>query len=283
MTRVSLTLAILLSVAGSAAAQNAGFRWPGAARAAVALTYDDGADGHLDVVAPDLDAVGLHGTFYVSGRSGSLDKRMDEWRDVARRGHEIGSHSLFHPCVRVRSSGEVYDWLRPEYALEKYTVRQMVEELRISNVLFRAVDGRPARSYAYPCSDEVTCCGESYVDGLRPLFPAARAGGGEIVENLRTLDLHRVPCRSYADRGGRKATGAEMIATVEEAARAGGMAVLCFHGVGGGHSINLARDVHQELLDHLDRNRDRFWTDTFLNVMTHVIAERKRLGWDAGR
>jgi hypothetical protein len=74
------------------------FPWPEGARAAVCLTYDDGLDCHLDVAMPALEKYGLKGTFYASGFSSSLFTRMDEWRDWASKGYEIGNHTLFHPC-----------------------------------------------------------------------------------------------------------------------------------------------------------------------------------------
>ena len=56
-----------------------------------------------------------------------------------------------------------------------------------------------------------------------------------------------------------------------------------FHGVGGGHSINVDREAHRKLLAWLTSRKDDVWTDSFRNVMTHVIAERKRLGWENAR
>ena len=240
-------------------------------------------DVHLDHAAPDLDAAALRGTFYVTGGSQSVWNRMDEWRGLARRGHEIGNHSLNHPCTRVLPDGAVREWLWPERALESYTVRQMANELRVANILFTALDGRRERTYAYTCTDEVTGGGDSYVDAIKPLFPAGRDpnftpvpdGRDGPVTDMRALDLYRVPSWMVID-----VSGDEMIAYIERAARAGGMAVIMFHGVGGGHSLNVSREAHRQVLRFLDENRDRLWTDTFLAVMKHVRAERVRLGWD---
>ena len=92
---------LLLALTAVLAAQPDQFRWPNGAKAAVCLTYDDGVDIHLDHAAPDLEAVNLRGTFYVPGHSRSLYERMDEWRALAARGHEIGNHTVFHPCLKV--------------------------------------------------------------------------------------------------------------------------------------------------------------------------------------
>ena len=94
-----------LPLALTSAEPPAPFPWPNGAKAAVVLSYDDGVDVHLDYVAPDLEAAGLRGTFFVPGHSESLAKRFPEWRALAARGHELGNHAIFHPCLRTRPPG----------------------------------------------------------------------------------------------------------------------------------------------------------------------------------
>jgi sialate O-acetylesterase len=121
----------------------------------------------------------------------------------------------------------------------------------------------------------VTAGGVPYIDALRPLFPAARGGEDEVVvTDLRALDLHHVTGWMVA-----KVSGEAMINFVKKAVDAGGLAVVMFHGVGGGHAINVGREAHRQLLAWLDQNRKLVWTDTFLNVTQHIAAERQRLGW----
>ena len=276
----ALVLCLLLSVPLSADADS--FAWPGGVKGAVALTYDDGLDSQLDIAIPDLEAADLQATFYVTGSSESLEARMDEWRALADRGHELGNHSLFHPCLAI-ANGEPREWVRPEQDLETYTVRQMVGELSTANTLLTAVDGRRERSYAYTCTDEVAG-GRSYVEELKPLFPSARAGQGlasdpdpdgrpQLATDIRALDLYRVPSWPVVET-----SAEEMIAFVERAAESGGLAVLMFHGVGGDY-LSVSHEDHRKLVEYLDANRHRLWTDTFLNVTRHVAKERERLGW----
>ena len=90
--------------------------WPAAHQAAVSLTFDDGLDVHLEVVMPLLEAAGLRGTFYVNpgrqaddgprDRSQLSDEDYKEkwtrqipgWQAAAARGHEVGNHTVDHPC-----------------------------------------------------------------------------------------------------------------------------------------------------------------------------------------
>src|SRR3954470_638734 len=54
-----------LSADGGLAART--FPWPGSARAAVSLTYDDGLASHIEVVGPALEKHHLRGTFFITG------------------------------------------------------------------------------------------------------------------------------------------------------------------------------------------------------------------------
>lgn len=265
-------LALAVGLAVSAAAQDKQFRWPGGARAAVVLTYDDGIDAHLDHAVPDLEAANLRGTFYVPGNSTSLRKRLEEWRGIARRGHELGNHTIFHPCLR-HEPGRERTWVEPERQLERYSVDRIAGEVAVMNTLLHAVDGLDVRTMAYTCGDE-TAGGASYVDSIRPLFTAARAYKNAFkgLADPRTLDPYRVPTWALNMN-----TGAEMIAWVEQAMESGSLAVFTFHGVGGGHKFDIGREDHRKLVAWLDANRGRVWTAPFVKVMEHVLAERQRL------
>jgi len=267
---VSILAVALTAPARSGPAQpSAAFPWPNGARAAVVLTYDDGMDTHLDNAAPDLEAASLRGTFFVPGHSESLAKRLPEWRALAARGHELGNHAIFHPCLRQSATGERRDWVQPEYLLETYTVRRIHDEVLAMNTTLLAVDGERVRTFAYNCCD-TTAGGVSYVDALRPLFLAARAGEDRVAADVRGLDPMLVP--SWAAT---QVSGERLIAFARQALDKGGLAVFQFHGIGG-EWIPVSREAHRQLLDWLAANRASVWTDTFRNVMTHVVAEQQR-------
>jgi peptidoglycan/xylan/chitin deacetylase (PgdA/CDA1 family) len=267
--RFVLVLLTLLA-ASAASGQPARFAWPAGAQAAVALTYDDGIDVHLDNAMPDLEAVRLRGTFYVPANSESLLKRMSQWREAARKGHEIGNHTLVHPCLR-EADGRARPFVVPERDLGVYTVRRIADEIRITNTLLFAVDGLSRRTMAYSCGDE-TAGGVSYVDAIKPIVAGARAykHAFKALADPRTVDLYRVPSWAVLEN-----SAADMIAWAEEAARRGQLAVFTFHGVGGGHGLNVARDDHRKLLAWLDQNRNRVWTAPFLQIVDHIGKTRR--------
>jgi len=249
------------------------FQWKNGVKTAVSLTYDDGLDCHLDIVRPALDQYGFKASFYCTGSSPSLANRMGEWSALVKAGHELGNHSLFHPCQRIREGREEFHWVKEEYDLANYNMQQLVAELALANTLLNAVDGNSKRTYAYTCSDYWVGKDTDYVALIKPLFTAARCRG-EIPINMKQVNLYLMPSWQVKD-----ITGKELIAYVEKAAEQGTVATIMFHSVGGGY-INISKEAHNELLKYLHANQDKFWVDTFQNITQHIKSERKRLGWE---
>src|SRR5207247_10661060 len=80
--------------------------WPDGCQGAVSLTFDDGMTSQLQVAIPMLNEHGLTGTFYLNPRGENWEERLQPWREPARAGHEIGNHTMAHPCSRAfRDSG----------------------------------------------------------------------------------------------------------------------------------------------------------------------------------
>lgn len=260
--KVIVLSVFILSVIGLAPGNaQAQFKWPGNARAAVCFTYDDGLDGHLDIAVPQLDEFGFKGTFYATGNSESLYNRMDEWRQIARNGHELGNHTLFHPCDGRRNT-----WVKPEYDLNKYTLDQIMSELQVANLLLKAIDGNEQRTFAYTCVD-LMAGGEDFSGEIQPLFRAAR-GAGDLPATMEGYDIYNTPSWMVQDH-----TAEEMIAYVEAARAKGTVAVFMFHSVGGGY-LNVDADEHRKLLEYLSRHRDQYYVGTFLEVMEYIRANQ---------
>ena len=262
-------LLVVLAGCGGASAQNPlvaqpDVDWPEGKRAAVVLSYDDSLTSHLDTALPQLDAHGFRATFYLSIDRPGYAARLDEWAAAAAEGHELGNHTLFHPCRGLDSFAD-RDWVTIDTDLDRYTVERMVHELQLTNTLLETVDGRDSRTFAYPCGD-TTASGESYVDAIRPLFSAARGYGAPAPDG--SLAMHAVP--TYGPVG---ASGAELIAYVEDALETGGLATFTFHGVGADY-LAVSGEAHQELLDYLAAHEDEIWVDTFQEVTGHILAER---------
>jgi len=236
---------------------NAQFTWPNGAKAAVVFTYDDALDCHLDIAVPQLDEFGLKGTFFCTGNSPCLYNRTEEWRAITKRGHELGNHTLFHPC-----DGTGQDWIKPEYDLRTYTPEQIVAELKTANTLLKAIDGNTDRSYGYTCSHFVAN-GVDFTDSIKNIFVAARCDG-PIPETMDDYKTWKTPSYMSVDPDIQ-----DLITQVEEARAKGTIVVFMFHNVGGGY-LNTAADVHKKLLQYVSENQGDFYNDSFINVMKYV-------------
>lgn len=265
----NLIIVLILLIAYDLPAQD-DFNWPDGKKAAVCLTYDDAIDCHLDLVVPALDEFGIKGTFFLTGSAPSLANRTDEWRAAAESGHELGNHTLFHPCIKVIPGERNFEWLRPEYDLDSYTFPQLMDELRTANSLLGALDGRGnTRTFAYSCVDH-KIRGIDFSDSIQDYFVAARAGG-IVPKNMKTINPYLMPSTSANNQ-----TGEQLIAQIKLAQKNGTIATLFFHSVGGGY-LNTTAEAHRELLQYLSDNSDEIWVDTFLNVTEYINSERQKL------
>ncbi|WP_010664770.1 polysaccharide deacetylase family protein [Marinilabilia salmonicolor] len=225
-------------------------------KAAVVLTYDDALNVHLDNVVPALDAAGMKGTFYVPGNALPLVERMDEWRTIAQNGHELGNHTLFHPCD---GSLPGRDWIQPDQDLSKYSFSRMTEEIRVGNAFLKAIDGKDQRTFAYTCGDKIVQ-DSSFVKAISGWFTAAR----DVVFRIEHQgELNPMEVGSFVAMN---QTGDELIAQVERVRKEGGLLVFLFHGVGGEHNMNVSREAHNQLVEYLQTHEDEIWVAPLVEV-----------------
>jgi len=228
-------------------------------KAAVVLTYDDAIDQHLDNAIPLLDSLGLKATFYITGGAASIRERMNDWKKIAVNGHELGNHTLYHPCI----GGAGREWVRDEYDMRKYTVKRMIDETRMNNTFLRALDGKTIRTFAFTCGD-MKIGDTSFIEGMRSDFIAARAVR-EQMHTIDKVDLFNVDC--YAVNG---QTAEQMIEWVKQAVATKSLLVILFHGVGGGNSLNVLVPEHRRFLQWLKKNEKDCWISPMVTVAAYI-------------
>ena len=232
---------------------------------AVVLTYDDAIDIDLDNVVPVLDSLHLKGTFYIIGSSEVVTKRLNEWRTAAKEGHELGNHSLYHPCDGTLPGRS---FVTPDHDLSKYTVDRAVSEIKVNNTLLKAIDGKTDRTFAYPCGD--LKIGDAYFyDQLKNEFAGAR-GVTPGLQTINQVDLTNIDC--YAING---QSAEYMIGLVKQAMQTHTLLVFLFHGVGGGHSLNVDKGEHSKLLHFLKQNEKQVWIAPMVDVARYIKSHRK--------
>ena len=232
------------------------FAWPEGKRAAVSLTFDDARPSQVDTGAAVLDACGAKATFYVS--VDNLQRRANHWARAVEAGHEIGNHTLNHPC-----SGN-FAFARAR-ALEGYTLDRMEAELLEANEAIRRLLGITPVTFAYPCGQKFVGRGRN-VRSTVPLvarhFLVGRSAFDETFNDPAFCDLAQVmgqeaDCRSFE----------QLKSMVDAAAEAGGWLVLLGHEIGdAGPRQTTSADALEKICRYvLDPGRG-LWLDTVAAV-----------------
>lgn len=245
--------------------------WPEGRLGAVSLTYDDALPCHFESVAPQLEEAGLRGTFnLITGRAGFFEY-VAHWRQMAAQGHELGNHTVFHPCRSDPTSPRpLHD---AGYNLAAYSERRFRDELTVANWMLAQVDGRSQRTYANTCHHTTLGFGEAE-QPIEPIlaeyFVAARGRLTDQPVNLAQAD----PMNLGTARADMR-TFVALQAEIESVVQAGGWIIYTIHGVGeGSHKWHMLTEEHQQLVTWLGQQRARIWTAPMLEVASHWQANQ---------
>jgi len=244
---------------------------PGSQKAIICLTYDDGLQSQLTTAIPQLDSLGLKGTFFLNSIAGSTEilgqgsPALLGWRKASQNGHELGNHTLFHPC------SEKLGWQK-QIALESYSVEELVSEIKLASTYLELVDQRKKpRSFAYPCNT-TTVQGVDYSNKIIELSLArfARGGGNEssVVSDLKKINFTQVP--SWHVMEGTQLF--KLIEFAEKAKKANGLGIYQFHGIGG-PLFEISSQTHRDFLKYLKENEKYYSVMTFSEAME--LLEKK--------
>lgn len=262
----SWKIVALASLLGACAPHaRAQITWPDGKIAAIALTYDDALHSQLQFAVPQLAAAGFEGTFFLEG-SNVTPADMRRWREVQRAGHELGNHTLFHPCPKAMLPK------RTHYYAEDYDARRLLDEIGLMNDILFGIDGQDARTYSVPCS-QMLIGGLDYTEALRRsgLLKYVRNGGDaykSVVTDFAALDVFDVPSWGPVDGP----TGPQLIDYAQRVAAAHGLGVYQFHGVGGDY-LAVTAEAHRQLLGYLKAHPE-IWVGTFQQLLDYVTAHR---------
>jgi peptidoglycan/xylan/chitin deacetylase (PgdA/CDA1 family) len=242
------------------------WNWPGEAEAAVSLSYDDGMDSGLDHAIPDLENAGFRGTFYLATGYWRVKLRKADWRNAFLNGHEIGNHTVRHPC---RGATHAHN-------LENYTPWLIREEIRDAHTwLNRHIGVDHHRTLAYPCGhnaigqppDE-----DSFLSAVGAYHFAARLARGGINDPaLVAQDPLKIKAEVTSYPHGKEV--GPFIEYCEQTLKLKGWGVIVFHGVGDGW-FPIERVVHQRLLEHLQDKR--FWVAPVREVARHILYSKSQ-------
>ena len=241
----------------------ASFQWPNGNTMAVSLTWDDGRSSQVTVGTPILDDHGVKATFYVV--PAAIMEELKGWQTAVANGHEIGNHSLNHPC-----SGN-FLWARDK-ALEEYTLEQMQQELSQANDSIQKILGIAPTEFAYPCGQTFVGRGAntaSYVPVVHNQFSSGRTWLDEAPNDPSYCDMAQL---TGVEMDGKNF---EQILELIEGARGAGLwLVLAGHDIGDKNRQTTEVAMLKKLLPYLTDPDNKIWTAPVGEISAYVRTQR---------
>jgi peptidoglycan-N-acetylglucosamine deacetylase len=241
------------------------FLWPKGIRGAVSLTFDDARLSQVDRLIPILDRFGVKATFYVS--PDNVEARLDGWKKAARTGHEIGNHTMTHPCTGN------YPAFRFN-ALEDMTLDGIAKEIDDAQQTIVKMLGTKPRDFAYPCGQTFVGRGrdvKTYVPLVAERFLSGRKWLNEDANDPAFCDLAQL----LAFESDGKPFQA-LKALVDKAAAEGRWLILVGHEVGdGGYQTTLASSV-EELCRYAENPASGIRIDTVGAIAEYLLKARTK-------
>jgi peptidoglycan/xylan/chitin deacetylase (PgdA/CDA1 family) len=254
-----------VSVARPAASNAATLAWPNGARAALSLSFDDARPSQLTNGMPLLARHHTRATFYLTGEN--VTAHAAEWRDAAKAGHELGNHTMTHPC-----SGN-FAWSR-DRALEDATLDRMRQEMNDASRAIADATGVHPTTFAYPCGQKFVGRGsrvQSYVPVVSDMFLAGRGWLDEGPNDPTALDLAQLYGFPMDD-----VEFDALAPAIDDAIARGQWLVLAGHDIGPGPGHQVTRtSMLDALLDYVNDPSRHVWVDTVANVAAAVRDARQ--------
>lgn len=239
--------------------------FPNGRQAAVSLSFDDARLSQADVGLRLLGELGVRATFYVMTEG--VGQRLGAWQEAIASGHEIGNHTLTHPC-----SGN-FPWSR-QRAIEEYTLDRMEQELIGANAAIQQALGITPTTFAYPCGQTYIGRGQSlqsYIPLVAKHFLAGRGFRQEVANDPEFCDLAQL-CAYDSDGKSFE----ELKILVDTAIEQGRWLVLAGHEIGEqGRQTTLVSTI-QALCRYCMQRKEEVWIDTVARVATHITSVREQ-------
>lgn len=241
-----------------------GFPWPEGKQMALSLTFDDARLSQPDLGIPILDKYGVKATFYIS--PGSMMRRIDEWGKAVNSGHEIGNHSVLHPC-----SGN-FTWSRDK-ALEDYSLERMKEELDSANRLIEKTLGVRPASFAYPCGQTFIGRGinvQSYVPLIALMFESGRGWLNEAPDDPEYCDLAQLNASELDGK-----SFGQILKLIETAKEGGYWLILAGHEMNEAGNQTSQLKTIEAICKYATDPANGIWIDNVHNIASYIKQKRK--------
>lgn len=245
------------------------FQWPEGKRMALSRSFDDARYSQADKGVPLLDKYGVKGSFYVLVNR--VEKRLNTWKNAVKNGHDLGNHTLIHPC-----SGN-FDWVREEKALENYTLHRMGNELDSANQAIYQLLGVTPVSFAFPCGQTYVGRGKnlkSYIPLVSAMFETGRGWNNEALNNPAKCDMGQLNSFSLDNK-----TFEEVLPLIESALEKGQWLIFAGHEVDdSGYQTSYLSTI-EEICKYASDPENGIWIDNIHNIASYVKKQRNEVAF----
>jgi len=240
------------------------FKWPEGKKAAISLTFDDARFSQVDTGTALLDKYGVKATFFVV--PSSVEQRLDGWKKAVANGHEIGNHTMTHPCTGN------FLWSRKN-ALENYSINDIQNEITECNTRIKELLGVTAEVFAYPCGQKFVgrdTNTKSYVPLISKMFILGRGWRDEALVDPLFCDLSQV---SGIEMDGK--SFAEILPLIEEAKKNGQWLILAGHEMGEGGVQTTQLSMLKQLIEYIQNPSNQIWIAPAGTVAEYIEKNRQ--------
>jgi hypothetical protein len=233
---------------------------------AVSLSFDDGRLSQVDTGLALLRKHDVKVTFFLIGSQ--IEERLEGWRQAVVDGHEIGNHSMTHPCTGS------YEFSRRN-ALEDYTRQTIDKQLDDANAEISRLLGAKPRTFAYPCGQKFVGRGrktKSYVPSVAKRFLVGRGYLDEAANDPAFTDLAQALGTPFDDMGFE-----QMVKLTEQAAEQGRWVIFVGHEIGErGFQVTDANAL-EAFCDYAKDPAHRIWLGTVGEIGAYIQEQRRPL------
>lgn len=265
-----LTLSLLFSTAVwnvTAQETKPAFHWPEGKRVAVSLSFDNGRASQVDTGLDVINPTGVKVTFFVNPPA--VKEHLNGWKRAVASGHEIGSHSVTHPCTGN------FPW-SAKNALEDYTLDRMSRQLNDASAQIQELLGVHPTTFAYPCGQKFVGRGpqmKSYIPLIGQKFLVGRGYMDEYYNDPLVCDLAQAGGIAFDDMD-----YIDMVKNITKAAQQGGWIIFAGHDIGQKKFQCTDTIALAALCRYMKDPANGIWIDTVENIGKYVIKQRAALG-----
>src|SRR5215217_2709625 len=260
----SLVFIFLLNNSAHAQQSLTAFSWPEGKQAALSLSFDDARESQVLVGTNLLDQYGIKATFFVN--PGGVEKQLEGWKKAVASGHEIGNHTLTHPCM------ENFSWSR-DNALEDHTLKAMRKEMVDCNKRIEELLHVNAEVFAYPCGQKFVGRGvhtKSYVPLVAKMFVLGRGWMDEGPNDPLYCNFAQL---TGVEMDGK--TFDQILPLLEQAKKNGQWLVLAGHEMGDAGEQTTRLSMLKQLAEYVQNPANGFWTAPMGTVAKYIQDQKK--------